>query len=487
MKKVIIIIGWLTWCIGGELKAHQPDSLFAFNDPQRIGKHPWKAALETFGINAVVWGFDRYVMNEEFAKISFKSIRKNFKTGFVWDNDQFSTNLFAHPYHGNLYFNAARNSGLNFWESAPYAMAGSLMWEFFGEIEPAAINDFLATSFGGIALGEVTYRLSSLVLDDAKRGANRFFREFAGTVISPIRGLNRIITGDAWRRRSSYYLYHDFEQTPVNFTVTGGERYLADDNHFFKGDHSIYVEFKVDYGDPLRLTENKPYDYFRFNVMFNAIGDQPIIGSVNLTAKLLGKIVEPLPGHKMLVGLFQHFDYFDSEAVIKGSDKVPYKISEAAAVGLGMVYEFPESANRVNIRQSSFVNAILLGGSSTDYYNVIDRNYNMGSGYSLKTNTAVTFGHYGDFELNLRHYRIFTWKGYETKDLEHTDPLYLNAQGDKGYAMLTVINPVIGINLNRRFKLSAEASYYFRYTYYTYHRNVSRETFETRLGLAYRF
>ena len=27
------------------------------------------------------------------------------------------------------------------------------------------------------------------------------------------------------------------------------------------------------------------------------------------------------------------------------------------------------------------------------------------------------------------YYCIFTWKGYEGKDLEHTDPLYLNAQG----------------------------------------------------------
>ena len=86
-------------------------------------------------MNVGVWAFDRYVMNEDFAKISIGSIRRNIKHGFVWDNDQFSTNLFAHPYHGNLYFNAARSNGLTFWESAPYAFAGSLMWEIAAEVE----------------------------------------------------------------------------------------------------------------------------------------------------------------------------------------------------------------------------------------------------------------------------------------------------------------------------------------------------------------
>ena len=66
--------------------------------------------------------FDRFVLCEDFAKVNLSSIKENFKTGFVWDNDQFSTNLFAHPYHGGLYFNAARSNGLSFWESAPYAL-----------------------------------------------------------------------------------------------------------------------------------------------------------------------------------------------------------------------------------------------------------------------------------------------------------------------------------------------------------------------------
>jgi hypothetical protein len=152
-----------------------------------------------------------------------------------------------------------------------------------------------------------------------------------------------------------------------------------------------------------------------------------------------------------------------------------------------MIYQFPSKNKRVTIRQSSYLNLVLLGGSLTDYYNVIDRNYNMGSGYSIKSNTSVDFVKYGNFELNLQHYRIFTWKGYEEKDFENTNPLYLNAQGDKGNVQLTVINPKMGINLDSKSKINIGLYYYLRNTHYIYHEDISSHTFETRLSFSYSF
>ena len=141
----------------------------------------------------------------------------------------------------------------------------------------------------------------------------------------------------------------------------------------------------------------------------------------------------------------------------------------------------------VNLEQRVFLSAILLGGSLTEYYNGIDRNYNMGSGYSIKNNTILDFGRYGMFALNMHLYQIFTWKGYEHKDLETIDPLYLNAQGDKGNVMLAVVNPIIELNLSSHFKANMEVSYYYRHTHYSYHEDVRYKTFETRLGLIYQF
>ena len=463
------------------------DSIFAFNDPRMTRKRPWKAALEAVGMNVGVWAFDRYVMNEDFAKINFKTIGDNITNGLVWDNDQFSTNLFAHPYHGSLYFNSARTNGLNFWESAPYAFGGSLMWEMVAEIEPPAINDLLATTFGGIALGEMTYRLSALVLDDSKRGFPRFAREFLGTLICPVRGLNRMISGDMWKVKHKYYKYHDYERIPVDFTISVGTRYLAADNYLFRGEYNPYIDFRFQYGDAFDTDSSQPYDYFTARASVGLSPNQPLISQINLLGKLWGTTTTTRSGMEVLFGIFQHFNYYDSEEVIDGSGRIPYKISETTSFGPGVIYKFPKVNKMVDLEQRLFLSGILLGGSLTDYYHVIDRNYNMGSGYSLKNNTIIDFNKYGLFALNVNLYHIFSWKGYSEEDLEDSNPLYLNAQGDKGNALLAVVNPIIEINLNEHFRVNLEASYYYRRTHYTRHIDVKSKTFETKLGIAYHF
>ena len=60
----------------------------------------------------------------------------------------------------------------------------------------------------------------------------------------------------------------------------------------------------------------------------------------------------------------------------------------------------------------------------------------------------------------------------QTGDLETIDPLYLNAQGDKGNVMLAVVNPIIELNLSSYFKANMEVSYYYRHTHYSYHEDV---------------
>ncbi len=485
--KILLIALFLCITYGyGQILVLPVDSIYAFENPQMKKKRPWKAAIETVGLNVGVWAFDRYIMNEDFAKISLRSIRHNIKNGFVWDNDQFSTNLFAHPYHGNLYFNAARSNGLNFWESVPYSLGGSLMWEFVAEVEPPAINDLLATTFGGIALGEMTYRLSDLVLDDSKRGFGRFAREFLGTILCPVKGLNRMLSGDMWKVKHRYYKYHDYERIPVKFSIGLGARYLADNNQLFKGEYNPYLDFRLQYGDAFN-GENKPYDYFTARASVSLLNNQPLINQINVLGKLWGKTFATDTGMDVLYGIFQHFNYHDSEEVFDGSNRIPYKISETASFGPGVIYKFPQINKMVNFEQRFFLSGILLGGSLTDYYHVIDRNYNMGSGYSVKNNTILNFNKYGLFALNVSLYQIFSWKGYDLNKLETTNPLYLNAQGDKGNALLAIINPIIELSLNSKLKVNVEISYYLRKTHYSCHKDIEAKTFETRLGLLYKF
>ena len=460
---------------------------YANNDPNEQKKRPWLAAVQATGINALVHSFDRFVLKRDFAKVYFRHIVDNFKEGFVWDNDKFSTNLFAHPYHGNLYFNSARSHNLSFWQSAPYALGGSLMWEFMGETEPPAINDVMATTMGGICFGEITHRISRLLLNDRSRGFRRFLREFGATIIDPMNGLDRILTGKAWRVKNQYYKYHDYEALPIDFSISLGARYLADNGAMFRGDHNMFLNFFLEYGDPLNEETSKPYDFFSLETTIGVVGEQSSINAIHMLGRLWAAPVFTGKNFKAQVGIFQHFNYYNSKPVKEGSNQTPYRISEAASLGPGVLISFLNMGGLAKLEQRVFLSGILLGGTKSDYYNVIDRDYNMGSGFSVKTKTFMEFRKLGRFILHADFYHLYTWKGYDEDKLGTIDPLYLNAQGDKGNSDLFVLKPIWEFDLNKRMSAMISSSYYIRNTRYYYHKKVHAETFEVKLGIAYHF
>ena len=108
--------------------------------PRNVGA----AIAETVGLNITVWAFGQYVMDQEsgaHSYINLDTMRDNLTLWFEWDPNHFSTNFFAHPYHGGLYFNAGRTNGLDFWASSFTAFGGSFMWEVFMENHRPSIND----------------------------------------------------------------------------------------------------------------------------------------------------------------------------------------------------------------------------------------------------------------------------------------------------------------------------------------------------------
>jgi hypothetical protein len=457
-----------------------------------VKKHYWQAAAEVTGINVGVQLFDRYVIKSDFAQTTLRSIRHNFETGFVWDNDFFITNLFLHPYHGNLYFNAARTNGLTFWESAPYALGGSLMWELFGETEPPAINDIFATSCGGMAIGEMSHRLSLTLLDDRDRGLPRFLREAAAAIVNPIQGLHRIISGDAWRVRRDHYRYHDFSKIPIEGSVSLGWRYLADDGALFRGIHAPTVNLTLMYGIPVDGERHTtPYDFFDIEMNMAFGGGQPPINQLSIVGRLWSTPILDKKGMAGEFGIYQHFNYYDSKPIEDGSELTPYRFSEAAAFGPGFILSLPKTGAMSMLEERIFLSGILLGGTKSDYFNVIERDYNMGSGFSIKSKTQIEFGRFGRIVLNAKYLRIYTWKGYEDIDLQPfidgtKDLHYLNVQGDHSNAALLVINPVLERHFTKQWSISLSASYYSRRTFYKSHPKVHANTFETKIGITCR-
>lgn len=108
-------------------------------------------------------------------------------------------NRFAHPYSGNLSFTGASSNGYGFWMSAPFALVGSIVWEYFGERTKSPTSDLVNTTRGGITLGGTTCRLSSLILDAGARGTERLIGELGPALVDPPRAFSRLMDGDGVR------------------------------------------------------------------------------------------------------------------------------------------------------------------------------------------------------------------------------------------------------------------------------------------------
>lgn len=496
MKRLLLIL--LTTCLcftGPQVKAIEisTDSLPAseISAPDTIPlvrRRPVLAAGEVFGLNMLVWGFNHFIMNEDFARINARSIKTNLSTLPVWDTDQFSTNLIAHPYHGSLYFNSARSNGMGFWESVPFTFGGSLMWEYFMENELPSVNDLFCTTLGGIELGEITFRLSDLILDSRLSGFPRVVSEVVGGLASPMRAFNRLLSGEAWRIRP--YRGNLFTPVDVDLSLYTGMRFLSEEERSRYGELSMNLGLLLAYGELFDDDYYSPYEYFRFHASFDLFSHQPILTQVNAIAAVWGKQVWRSGPRSLSAGVFQHFDYYNSQIKARDGRLVaPYRIAEAATLGGGLIYQKKALPDHYfDLRHEFYLNGIALGASLTDYFFVDNRDYNLGSGYSVKTYTGLTFKKRIELMINMEHYHIYTWKGYDPElDLSTVNVRDVNVQGDAGHARLGVFSLKLSYYSSQKWNVSLSNSYYSRRTHYKYREDVEFATSDALLTVGYTF
>lgn len=141
---------------------------------------------DVFLINMAFNNSARIILQEEYAEINLSTMWENLHTHWCWDKDGFFMNQAGHPYQGSLYFNAGRSNGLGFWQSFFLSVAGSLMWEEFGETTAPAVNDFITTPICGVVFGEPMHRLYLDAMEIVP---------FFAWAISPIDAFNYAIRG----------------------------------------------------------------------------------------------------------------------------------------------------------------------------------------------------------------------------------------------------------------------------------------------------
>ena len=124
----------------------------------------WQPIAKVLIQNALVNIVDHYIIHYDWAVVGLKSWNQTavhsgvpWGEGWKWDQDRFGNNFFLHPYTGAGYFNSARATGYNFWESSIFVFGGAYTYKLFGENgwpdgKPER-NDLIATTLGGMFAG----------------------------------------------------------------------------------------------------------------------------------------------------------------------------------------------------------------------------------------------------------------------------------------------------------------------------------------------
>lgn len=390
------------------------------------------AAGEVALVELLPWAYDRYVTKDDFAFISTSSVKENFKNGFGYDRDDFNTNQAAHPFHGSLYFNAARSNGYGYWESGAFTLAGSFLWECCMENTQPSINDIVNTTFGGMSRGEMAHRLGVMLRDNQATGFTRFWREFAGVIVDPMGGFNRLVHGEMAREFAN-----PDERFPSRFSVVGdlGYRHIgggaADPNQ-------AVISISAVYGDAFAGEIRKPFDTFWLEADINTSGG---VSRVEGRGVLKGwELGDPASQARHILGVFQEYEYFNNES----------QVFAAQIFSAGLLSRY---SIEPNLKASTDVTAIvfpLAGIRTIDFLNpATGRTYDYAPG--------------GGFRLAARLYR----REWEIVRLGYGVAYARTANGSSSSNTLQFFRASARLPLTRSLGVGAGYSWYSRRTTYS--------------------
>jgi hypothetical protein len=418
--------------------------------PHDSTKHFWLAVGELAIIEFIPWAAAKWVRTWEdpadnWANVTADSWWNNISKGWEYDGDAFLTNYFAHPYHGSLYFNAGRQNGYNFWESTAWAATGSALWEFFGETFRPAFNDWVNTTVNGITLGEILHRLSVVVTDNTATGSRRVWLEIGGALINPVRGFNRLITGETAR---VYPNPDDRKPDDFVFKFDAGVRRIDEkgngDEFATKGQQEGILAIDFYYGNIMKEDPRTPFSSFTLSAAIGTRGSAltRLQGRGNLFGWDLKK-KKPLQ-HRFISTL--NYNYFSNTGFIYGGTSTVQQIFSRFAIG-----------EKTNIVTNVGAEFILMGATPTDYFEDVEgRNYDFGPGAGINLAGTVRSGVWDI--VKLQYTSKWIWTQSEPADSKHhLHFLFLNG----------------GYPITDYFLIGAGAGVYWRNSAYNYPTEIS--------------
>ena len=363
--------------------------------PPKIPKRFFPTALEILGTDILINRYDANLRNVHWAKVTPANWKKNLQTGFEADYDHFSTNWLGHPTHGSYFYNFARSNGYNYWQSIPFTLGGSLMWEYFGETYPASEIDVLTTTFGGIYLGEMTHRFSKVIKHRVK---NKFLKYTTMTILNPADRINSLFYKDKGSVTAS-------EDPIIRGRLSGGSSFPFGDIDGSNFTPRAYLSFNLIYGDLFEDQQKKyrPFDYFVFKTWANVTFNKK--DSIYLNISSYAPLFLKRLNENAALSVSQHYDYLYTDV---------YKLGSLAITG---DYSQRYDLNKHNRVMFSLKAGVIIFGSSqseiVDYiYHSSDpefeRDYVYGSGLTGAIEFAMRTEKYGSLTGNINKWTIFT-------------------------------------------------------------------------------
>jgi hypothetical protein len=309
-------LGLYWWTDGGGPASQAPRDVWGV-------RRSWAWAMgEALAINFAASAVNEYVRNANFNQISPRSWWSNVQDGFTYDDNDFVTNQFIHPFNGSQYYNAGRSNGLGFWSSYGVALIGAAHWELAGETHPMSFNDLVSTGIGGAAFGEAQYRFSSMILDTEATGGRRLFREASAFLVDPIRGFNRVLSGRAWEVRPNPSDRADTNPVGQINDLSVGWRRVGEGSSLENNVTDLgFLEYYHVHGNVFDAERRDPFDYFTFEGQLN-FGEDRKIGRLMIQGNLLTEPIGDARPANHAFALVQHFQYMNNKAYEYGGQSL---------------------------------------------------------------------------------------------------------------------------------------------------------------------
>jgi hypothetical protein len=315
----------------------------------------------------------------------------------------------------------------------------------FGETFRPSFNDLINTTVNGINFGETLFRLSAMVTDNRASGFERTWREVLGGIINPVRGINRLISGESFKKFDNPY----YGKQPKFLTkFSAGMRRINTsqentDNLFEHGTEEGIYSVDVQYGD--LFSTIAPFSFFSFGAELTS--GSPSFARLYSSGHIYGFTVNNSKKIKQKLNITLDYSYTNNQGFQYGQTSVIPNFLTKVNIG------------KVDLLAQFGINAILLGGTNTDYFVANDgRNYDMGPGIGAVGDIEIVYKNWTYLKLYFTNAWIFSM----TEPQESTHNL--------NFVLVSV-----NIPFNEYFAVGLEGSVYWRKSYYEGSPDVKRQ------------